>query len=154
MKAHDTSPQSSLPDQRPEVGRIACLGHMSGIFLDRGITDSLLRHRDLADLSKISRLFRLTGWENGNGRNAAVPHDFQSDSLRYFTFRKDSRKWTGIRMGVNVNKTGRDDFSGDIHPRAAITLPLRADRDNFSVLNTQISLIGGRACAVYDPAPG
>ena len=63
--------------------------------------------------------------------------------LRYFTFRKDSRKWTGIRMGVNVNKTGRDDFSGDIHPRAAITLPLRADRDNFSVLNTQISLIGG-----------
>ena len=57
-------------------------------------------------------------------------------------------------MGVNVNKTGRDDFSGDIHPRAAITLPLRADRDNFSVLNTQISLIGGRACAVYDPAPG
>ena len=29
---------------------------MSGIFLDRGITDSLLRHRDLADLSKISRL--------------------------------------------------------------------------------------------------
>ena len=41
-----------------------------------------------------------------------------------------------------------------LYPRAAITLPLRADRDNFSVLNTQISLIGGRACAVYDPAPG
>ena len=57
-------------------------------------------------------------------------------------FRKDSRKWTGIRMGVNVNKTGRDDFSGDIHSCGNYP-PLRADRDNFSVLNTQISLIGG-----------
>ena len=56
-------------------------------------------------------------------------------------------------MGVNVNKTGRDDFSGDIH--LVRQLPsTEADRDNFSVLNTQISLIGGRACAVYDPAPG
>ena len=45
-------------------------------------------------------------------------------------------------MGVNVNKTGRDDFSGDIH--LVRQLPsLRADRDNFSVLNTQISLMGG-----------
>ena len=128
-----------------DIAVCVCLSDVLVKCIDRNVHRRVLQIAQVVFRNGCSGLRR--AWER---RNAAIPGQFKGDALIRFAFRIKRRQRGEIRVGVNVDKARRYDFSSCVDHLFRFGIALCCNLGNTPVLNTDVRLIGRSACAVYD----
>ena len=128
-----------------DIAVCVCLSDVLVKCIDRNVHRRVLQIAQVVFRNGCSGLRR--AWER---RNAAIPGQFKGDALIRFAFRIKRRQRGEIRVGVNVDKARRYDFSSCVDHLFRFGTALCCNLGNTPVLNTDVRLICRSACAIHN----